>query len=122
MTCYSHPCLGWPARDDEIVRLRTSNAVKRVTIEHRDWLVPYIDRLIEDISEIDQASTQWTLALLFGMLVPEMSVQQRRAAKKVMQRNLEHHEDWIVLNNTMKTLGAWAKDDAALKKWLQPQL
>jgi hypothetical protein len=45
---------------DEVVRLRTSNAIKRISREKTEWLVPYIDRLISEISTIHQASTQWT--------------------------------------------------------------
>jgi hypothetical protein len=39
---------------DEIVRLRTSNAVKRISLENPEWLIPYIDKLISEISKIDQ--------------------------------------------------------------------
>ncbi|MEL6751864.1 MAG: hypothetical protein AAFO70_07265, partial [Pseudomonadota bacterium] len=52
---------------DEIVRLRTSNAMKRVTIEHPSWTMDFMDGLQNDVAAIDQASTQWTLALLFDL-------------------------------------------------------
>ena len=50
---------------DEVVRLRVSNAMKRVCKENEEMLVPYIDKFLGEISKIDQASTQWTLAQLF---------------------------------------------------------
>ncbi len=108
--------------DDEVVRLRTSNALKRVSLQKPDWLVSYLDRLIDVISQINQASTQWTLALLFETLAPHMTAPQFTRARDVMKTNLEHHNDWIVLNNTMQTLTSWALDDVALKKWLVPHL
>lgn len=37
-----------------------------------------------------------------------------------MLENLEHHADWIVLNNSMKVLGRWADDDAGLAEQLRP--
>jgi hypothetical protein len=107
---------------DEIVRLRVSNAFKRICKEHPDWLVPYIDRFIEKISQIDQDSTQWTLAQLFFMLDTKLSEQQRQQAKKTLQHNLTHRNDWIVLNMTMETLTHWAKEDSTLKTWLIPHL
>lgn len=107
---------------DEVVRLRTSNAMKRVSLEHPEWLVPYIDRLVEKIAAIDQASTQWTLALLFDTLKAWMSAAQRSAAQAILKNNLAHHNDWIVLNNTMQTLTQWAKDDTKLAQWLRPHL
>ncbi len=108
--------------DDEVVRLRTSNAVKRVCKNQKQVLVPYIDRLLTEIAAIDQASTQWTLANLFDMLVKDMSVIQLEQAKEIMKRNLAHHDDWIVLNNSIETLGKWAKKEEALKEWMLPHL
>jgi hypothetical protein len=107
---------------DEIVRLRTSNAIKRISLENPEWLVPYIDRLISEISKIDQPSAQWTLAHLFQTLFAFMSETQRNDAKKILLKNLENHTDWIVLNNTMNTLSAWAKKDLELKEWMLPHL
>ena len=108
--------------DDEVVRLRTSNAMKRIAKADRQLVVPYVDRLTAEIAEIDQASAQWTLAQLFGMLAQEMTTKQIAAARAVMKRNLETHHDWIVLNATLDTLGKWAKKDEALKDWLVPHL
>lgn len=108
--------------DDEVVRLRTSNAMKRVTREHADWLVPYIDRLTDEISKIDQASTQWTLANLFDLLESYMSAEQKQKGQAIMQHNLASHTDWIVLNNSMQVLADWSKSDPELQKWLLPHL
>lgn len=108
--------------EDEVVRLRTSNAMKRIAAVRRDLLVPYIDRFIEEIGELDQASAQWTLAQLFSRLAADMDDRQRRAALSVMKRNLADHDDWIVLNATIETVSEWAKQDAALAKWLGPHL
>jgi hypothetical protein len=107
---------------DEIIRLRTSNALKRISSENPEWLIPYIDKLISEISNINQPSTQWTLANLFQTLSVFMSETQRHDAKKILQKNLETYTDWIVLNNTMDTLGKWAKNDLILKDWLLPHL
>ena len=108
--------------NDEIVRLRTSSAVKRVTIEHPEWLEPYLDRFLREIAQINQASTQWTLALLFDMLSDRMTSAQRLQATDHLKNILATHTDWIVLSNTMKTLTKWAKKDESLKAWLQPHL
>jgi hypothetical protein len=107
---------------DEVVRLRTSNALKRVTIEHPEWVAPFLDHLLLEVSTINQASTQWTLAILFGKLVKFMNATQKAQAQAIMQQQVLAHMDWIVLNNAMETLGTWAKTDTDLKKWLEPQL
>lgn len=108
--------------EDAVVRLRTSSAMKRVEAERHDLLVPYIDRFIAEIGELDQASAQWTLAQLFDRLLDDMRPAQRSAALKLLKRNLANHDDWIVLNTTIEILASWAGQNAELKDWLQPHL
>lgn len=112
--CYRSP--------DAVVRLRTSNALKRVEVERHDWLVPYVDRLIHEVGELDQPSAQWTLAQLFGRLAGAMSADQRGKAAALMQRNLSTSRDWIVLNASMDTLAEWAPSDPGLRTWLAEPL
>lgn len=107
---------------DEVVRLRVSNAMKRIAKEEKQLLLPYIDRFLTEIAAIDQASTQWTLSQLFDLYAKEMSPKQIIRAAHIMKNNLENHTDWIVLNMTMNTLGKWAKKDKGLKDWLLPHL
>ena len=108
--------------ENEVVRLRTSSAMKRVEDAHHALLVPYLDRFIKEVGHLDQASAQWTLAQLFARLEGDMDAKQRAAALKILKRNLAHHDDWIVLNTTMETLFDWARDEPPLKRWLQPHL
>ena len=112
--CYFSP--------DEVVRLRTSNAMKRICKVQREWLIPYIDKLLSEVSQIEQASAQWTLAQLFNQLGEFLSPKQRKQAKKVLKTNLDAYSDWIVLNSTMDTLAKWSKSDPELKDWLKPYL
>ena len=107
---------------NEVVRLRTSNAMKRICKEKKQLIIPYIDRFLNKIAKINQASTQWTLAHLFGLLINDMTNVQVKQAIKIMMNNIKYHNDWIVLNTTMQTLGEWAKKDLKLKKLLLPNL
>lgn len=111
----------WHSKD-ELVRLRVSNAMKRVMREHPEWLVEYIDRFITDIPKIDQPSTQWTIAQLYIGLNDKMTDQQRDKAVKIVQHNLEHNPDWIVQNTSMQALADWAETNSELRKWLLPIL
>ncbi len=107
---------------DEVVRLRVSNAMKRICKVEKNLLLPFLDRFLNDIANIDQASTQWTLAQLFLLLENDMTKSQMARAKTLLKHNLAHHNDWIVLNQTMETLAKWAKKDEELLKWLIPHL
>jgi len=59
--------------DNQVIKLRTSNAMKRTCKAKKDILIPYIDRFLHDISKVDQASAQWTLSQLFLMLEKDMN-------------------------------------------------
>ena len=96
--------------------------MKRIEAANRALLLPYIDRLIDEIGELDQASAQWTLAQLFDRLKDDLSPRQHDRALAIMKRNLAEHQDWIVLNHTMETLAQWSQDDPSLKQWLLPHL
>lgn len=107
--------------DDPVVRLRVSNAMKRVCKAHPEWVAPYLDRLITQTSTINQASTKWTLSTLFMLLDSFMSSEQREAAITVMKNNLLY-DDWIVQNTTADSLFYFSASSPELAQWLVPQL
>jgi hypothetical protein len=105
---------------DDVVRLRVASAMKRVAIARPDWVIEIADDLQAELAANDQASIQWTLALIFDELADRMSPAQHAKAVEIMLGNLSQHDDWIVLNNSMKVLTKWAKDDPALAYKLKP--
>jgi len=112
--CYQSP--------DEIVRLRTSNAMKRIEAVRRDLLLPYMDEFLGPVAAIDQASVQWTVMQLCTRMHADLTPAQQQKAQALMQQNLAQHEDWIVLNAAMDGLGALAPQDPPLRDWLRPHL
>ncbi|MGF1507515.1 MAG: hypothetical protein ACFB51_20680 [Anaerolineae bacterium] len=110
------------ASEDAVVRMRVSNAFKRIWREQPAWVVPYIDRFITEVAQIDQDSARWTAAQLFGELDAYLTDGQRTQAKTILKHNFAATNDWIVLNNSMQTLGAWAQQDGELRDWLRPHL
>lgn len=94
-----------------------------------ELLVPYLDRFLFEVAYIPQASTQWTLAPLLLTYTDRLSPKQRKIATDLLRRPLDRepmpaawHDDWIVINMTLKTLQAWARDDDELREWLLPHL
>ena len=115
--------------EDELVRLRVSNCMKRIAAEQPGLLVPYLDRFLGEIAFIPQPSTQWTLAQLLLTYRKRLSPKQYATAVDLLKRPFDKspeeapwHDDWIVVNMTMKTLGAFAKTDDELRAWLLPHL
>jgi hypothetical protein len=107
--------------EDEVVRLRVQNAVKRVAQEKPEWVAKYIPDFLSWISEIDQASTRWGLSTLFMWLDEYLDEAQQKQALKIMKDNL-FYDDWIVQNTTAESLTYYAKKDSKLKTWLIPNL
>lgn len=108
--------------EDTLVRMRVANAMKRIARAEKKLLLPYIDRFLDEVSLIDQASTKWSLAQLFLLLDPDLSDAQRKKAKVILVDNLMNHSDWIVLNMTMETLGVWAQKDDGLKASIRDRI
>jgi len=100
--------------DDEIVRLRTSSSIKRVFNQHPEWFDQYADRLLSEISQINQPSTKWTLAQLWLEHKKRLTPEQKSAAADNLITTLFEEDDWIALNMSMKTLERYVKDDPAL--------
>lgn len=108
--------------DDEVVRLRVSNGIRRVCVEHPEWVVRHLDNdLLSWVAKIDQPSTKWTLAKIYQMLFEYMDDAQRDRAIKIMQHNLETEDDWIVLNNSIESLTQFADGRPDLTNWLKPR-
>lgn len=51
-----------------------------------------------------------------------MTDEQLSKAIEIVKRNLEAEDDWVVLKNSMDTLGKWVMKDDQLKAWLLPHL
>ena len=108
--------------DDATVRLRTSNAMKRIAEARHELLLPYLNRLLNEVSLIEQASAQWTLAQLLLLYTDDLSEEQLAVAKQKLKQNLEQSTDWLVLILTATTLAEWAAADQDLNDWVIPQL
>jgi hypothetical protein len=107
---------------DEVVRLRVGDALEKVCRGQPEWFLPYVDRLLDDIGQIEQPSVQWHVAQMLHQLRGGLSEDQARRSTELLQRNLATSSDWIVLNVTMDILAGWAQHDADLATWLVPEL
>jgi len=107
---------------DEVVRLRVSNAFKRISKQNPQLVVPFLDEFISKISKINQPSAQWTFAQLFMILDKFVSGDQKQKVIEILKNNLVNCSDWIVLNFTMEALVFYSKSYPQIKPWLKPHL
>lgn len=91
------------AETDAWVRMRAADALEKVCRRHPEWFGPYVDRLLEEYADHDQASIQWHLAQVVGHV--ELTDAQARAATAWLSRMLARDDlDWIVAAHAMQTL------------------
>ncbi len=99
--------------DDEIIRMRASDAFEKVCRQQPTWVQAYVPKLLTEVASIDQASVQWHLAQILGEI--ELTPKQREAACSILKRNLAEKKDWIVVNYSMETLAKLSQDDSQLR-------
>ncbi|SMF40979.1 hypothetical protein [Pseudobacteriovorax antillogorgiicola] len=108
--------------DDEVVRLRISSSFKRLFLAHPDWFKKWYPKFSKRVMRLQQPSALWTYSLLCFKLEEQLSAKNKEDAVANLKEILKACDDWIVINNTIETLGHWAADDAALRRWLKPML
>jgi HEAT repeat protein len=89
--------------EDAWVRMRAADALEKICREHPDWLLPYVDRLSEEVAVLDQPSIQWHLAQIYRQ-VNLTNEQKSIAIQWLKQRLLSPTVDWIVAANVIDTL------------------
>ena len=104
---------------DEVVRLRTSSALKRLFRAEPRWLDTHSERLFADMATLDQPSAKWTFAQLALDLRKQLSAADMARAKDIVVKNLHEDDDWIVLNMSMKTCAHWVRSDPDLASRLR---
>lgn len=95
--------------DDAWVRMRASDAMEKICREHPEWLNPYIDKFIKELSGSTQASILWHLAQIYAQV--ELTDAQRESVINWLINLISTKEvDWIVSANTMGTLAKFTDE------------
>ncbi len=109
-------------QEDEWVKLRSSNALKRLWREDNDNIKPFVNKWVEKASAIDQPSVQWTFAQMIEECTELLTTTQLAKAVERVKNYLIESQDWIVLNSSISSLTKFALEDAELRAWLVPHL
>ena len=105
---------------DEVVRMRAADALEKVARARPELLAPYAERLLTEVSEVDQPSVRWHLAQLLGNL--PLDVGQRSRALRLLRWMLAEECDWIVLTCAMSAATDLALLSGDTPDWLAPEL
>ena len=87
--------------DDETVRLRTSNAFKRIFRAKPELFNKWKQRFIKEIAEIDQPSAKWTTIQILDELFNQLDEKEKSQSIEICLRYLRNEKDWIVINQSL---------------------
>ena len=87
--------------DDETVRLRTSNAFKRIFRAKPELFKQWKKRLIKEVSDIDQPYAKWTTIQILNELFDQLDEKEKTQSVEICLRYLRNEKDWIVINQSL---------------------
>lgn len=94
---------------DSWVRMRAIDSFEKICRIHPEWIEPYIDKILRDLTPSTQPSIQWHLAQVFAET--NLSADQKGQAITWLKDRIRTADvDWIVSVNVMKALLKF-KDD-----------
>jgi hypothetical protein len=103
--------------EDEIVRMRASDAVEKLSRNRPDLLAPCRKRLIDEVGEIDQPEVRWHVAQMLSRV--KLDPKERARAVALLQRYLQAKNVFLVLA-AIETLVDFSRDDRHLRKRVTP--
>jgi hypothetical protein len=105
------------AADDAVVRMRTADAIEKITARRPELLQPYKRKLLAIAGSSDQQEIRWHAALILPRL--ELSSKERAAALDILFDYLRDKGS-IVKTFAMQTIWDLAANDAKLKSQIIP--
>jgi hypothetical protein len=98
--------------NDPVLRMRCADAVEKITIHYPEYLVPYKQQLINEISKINQHEVRWHVAQLFSRL--DLTNDERSAVLDILSDYLKDKSK-IVKTFSMQALADIAEQDKGLR-------
>jgi hypothetical protein len=105
--------------DNSIVRMRSADAVEKITVVHPEYLIPYKKKLLEQVAFINQQEIRWHVAQLFSRI--EWNSDERRQVKDILWTYLTD-ESRIVKTFSMQALADVAMIDNRFRKSIIQEL
>ena len=99
--------------DDPLIRMRSADALEKVSSKHPEYPKPYKTRLISEVSKIKQQEVRWHVAQMFSRL--EINDRERDRIIKILLSYIDTSESKIVKTFSMQTLADLAKRDEAIR-------
>ncbi len=104
---------------DPIIKMRSADAVEKITARRPDLLRPYKKQLLQRAAKTDQPEVRWHAAQLFSRL--ELTPSERHSVMAILSEYLRDDSS-IVKTFSMQALSDIAEQDATLRPGITKQL
>jgi HEAT repeat protein len=106
---------GGMLHDDPLVRMRSADAVEKITAEHPTYLAPYKKILLEEIAAIEQQEVRWHVA----QMIPRLELNEGETEQAVeILRGYLNDKSKIVKTMSLQALA----DLAGQRPQLSPEV
>ncbi len=105
--------------DDPVVRMRSADAIEKITAKRPEYLQPYKTKLIQQVAKIEQQEVRWHVAQMIPRL--ELGEDERAVVVEILLDYLSD-ESKIVKTFSMQALADLAEQDAGLRSQVVPLL
>jgi hypothetical protein len=100
---------------DALVRMRAADAVEKITLAHPEYLQPFKEALLQEVSRIAQQEVRWHVAQMLPRL--ELSAEEQNQAVQILISYLDDK------SKIVQTFSLQALADLATRDWnLIPQV
>lgn len=99
--------------DDPIVRMRAADAIEKVSSIRPEYLQPFKDRLINEVSKIRQQEVRWHVAQMFSYL--EVNKEERNKIIEILFSWIDSEKSKIVIVNSMQTLAKFGEKNKDIR-------
>ncbi len=106
--------------DDPRVRMRSADALEKVSQKHPEYLQPFKKRLINEIAKQEQQEIRWHVAQMFSYL--ELDKKERDKVIQILFTYIDTSKSNIVKVFSMQTLTDFAQKDNKIKPMILKEL
>ena len=105
--------------DNPVIRMRSADAVEKITTRRPEYLQPYKTKLIQRVEKIEQQEVRWHVAQMAPRL--KLSQEERTVVVEILLDYL-NDQSKIVKTFSMQALADLAEQDASLLSQVVPLL
>ncbi len=99
--------------DDPLVRMRSADALEKVSSKHPEYLQPFKNRLIREVSPVRQQEVRWHVAQMFSYL--EADKAERDEIVRILLFYLDADRSRIVKVCSIQALADLAERDESIR-------